>query len=114
MVSDFIEERDSYLALRDEHYKMIAQTEPNQSQSARQLFEYGMDIGTMNCFWTKLVLQYEWLKQNILFESLNMSGCLTPDALVASRLNQKPGGKQPIMRDTVWAGIPQKLVLEHG
>lgn len=24
-----------------------------------------------------------------------------PDALVASRLNRKPGGKQPAMRDTV-------------
>ena len=37
-----------------------------------------------------------------------------PDALVASRLNRKPGGKQPVMHDTVWAGKPQKLVLDDG
>ena len=37
-----------------------------------------------------------------------------PDALVASCLNRKPGGKQPSMCDTVWAGKPQKLVLEDG
>ncbi len=31
------------------------------------------------------------------------------DALVVGQLNRKPGGKQPAMRDTVWAGKPQKL-----
>ena len=35
-----------------------------------------------------------------------------PDTLVASILNRKPGGKQPVMHDTVWAGKPQKLVLD--
>ena len=35
-----------------------------------------------------------------------------PDALVASRLNKKPGGKHPAMRDTVWAGKPQTLAME--
>ena len=29
------------------------------------------------------------------------------DALVASQLNKKPGGKQPATRDTVWCGKPQ-------
>ena len=33
---------------------------------------------------------------------------------MASRLNRKPGGKQPVMHDTVWAGKPQKLVLDDG
>ena len=37
-----------------------------------------------------------------------------PDALVVPRLNKKPGGKQPAMRDTTWAGKPQKLVMEDG
>ena len=36
------------------------------------------------------------------------------DALVAFRLNKKPGGNQPAMRDTVWAGQPQKLVEPDG
>ena len=33
---------------------------------------------------------------------------------MVSRLNKKPGGKQPAMRDTTWAGRPQKLVMEDG
>lgn len=37
-----------------------------------------------------------------------------PDALVVSRLNKKPGGRQPAMRDTTWAGKPQKLVMDDG
>lgn len=37
-----------------------------------------------------------------------------PNALVASRLNKKQGGSQPRMRDTVWAGKPQKLVHDDG
>ena len=34
--------------------------------------------------------------------------------LVVGRLNKKPGGKQPVMRDTVWAGKTQRLVKEDG
>ena len=37
-----------------------------------------------------------------------------PDALVASQLNKKPGGAQPAMRDTVWAGKMQKHVEPDG
>ena len=37
-----------------------------------------------------------------------------PNALVASRFNQKPGEAQPKMRDTTWAGKVQKLVNLDG
>ena len=36
------------------------------------------------------------------------------DALNASRMNVRPGGKQPCMRDTVWAGQVQKMVDGKG
>ena len=39
---------------------------------------------------------------------------LAPDALVTSRLNKKPGGQQPAVRDTIWGGKAQKLVMENG
>ena len=39
---------------------------------------------------------------------------VAPDALVASRLNRRPGGKQPAMKDTVWGRKPQKLVQDNG
>ena len=37
-----------------------------------------------------------------------------PVALVTSRLNKKTGGQQPAMRDTIWGGKVQKLVMEDG
>ena len=36
------------------------------------------------------------------------------DALNADRMNVGPGGKQPVMRDTVWGGQVQKMVDANG
>ena len=36
------------------------------------------------------------------------------EALNVKRMNVKPGGKQPVMSDTVWNGVAQKLVDETG
>ena len=36
------------------------------------------------------------------------------DALIASKINKGPGGKQPKMRDTVWNGQPQTMALPDG
>ena len=41
LVSDFIEERDGYLALTDDMHKLMSQTEPTLPQSGREIFEYG-------------------------------------------------------------------------
>lgn len=41
MVSDFIEEKDGYLAISDSLYKTIKQGDPSVSQSVRVIFEYG-------------------------------------------------------------------------
>ena len=61
-------------------------------------------------------------------KAIDYSGCLTKalaiiytayaeDSLNANRMNAKPGGQQPLMRDTEWNGSPQSLkmrVLERG
>ena len=36
------------------------------------------------------------------------------DALVANRMSAKPGGKQPVMHDTIWQGKRQSMVFEEG
>ena len=36
------------------------------------------------------------------------------DALNASKMNAHPGGKQPLMRDTVWQGRVQRMVFSIG
>ena len=49
-------------------------------------------------------------------------GCSTTQAvmermlrcLIASRMNAKPGGKQPLLRDTVWDGKVQRMVYSIG
>jgi hypothetical protein len=45
------------------------------------------------------------------FDNSSGHACKAEDALVASRMNVNPGGKQPLMRDTTftpsWSGVPQ-------
>ena len=37
-----------------------------------------------------------------------------PDGLNANNMNVYPGGKQPLMRDTEFNGVVQKMVLPDG
>ena len=39
---------------------------------------------------------------------------MADDALDATKMNVTPGGKQPLMRETVWAGQPQTMVFSLG
>ena len=126
MVSDFIEERDGYLALSDDLHKMMSQTEPTLPQSGREIFEYGKNkegywnndlfleqmqvaIRVAEAKYPPRVFSHVWV-----FDHSCGHTAYAPDALVASRVNKKPGGKQPAMRDTVWAGKPQKLNMDDG
>ena len=43
-----------------------------------------------------------------IFDQSSCHKAYADDALNASRMNVHPGGKQPCMRDTVWAGRVQK------
>ena len=52
-------------------------------------------------------------EKNTLVFIFDQSSCHKADAenaLNITRMNVRPGGKQPCMRDTVWAGQVQKLV----
>ena len=49
-----------------------------------------------------------------LFDHSSCHKAYAPDALNSRRTNVRPGGAQPAMRDTEWAGRPQKLVDENG
>lgn len=48
------------------------------------------------------------------FDQSSCHKAMSPDALDASKMNVNPGGKQPAMHDTVWAGEPQKTCLNLG
>ncbi|CAG8780141.1 2667_t:CDS:2 [Cetraspora pellucida] len=45
------------------------------------------------------------------FDNATSHKVMAPDALVAARINLKPGGQQPKMRNTVWNGETQTMVF---
>ena len=49
-----------------------------------------------------------------IFDHSSCHGTFADDALCASKMNLKPGGKQPKMHDTYWKGKLQRLVLPDG
>ncbi len=49
-----------------------------------------------------------------LFDQSSCHKAYAPDALNATHMNVHPGGAQPALHDTVWAGRPQKLVGSDG
>ena len=49
-----------------------------------------------------------------MFDQSSCHKAMADDRLDASRMNVNPGGKQPLMRDTVWAGRPQSMVFALG
>ena len=49
-----------------------------------------------------------------LFDNAPSHQKVADDALNADKMNVGPGGKQPVMRDTIWGGKVQRMVDEHG
>lgn len=108
MVLDFVDEVNGYV--RDEH------------DQARLLLETQRD----GYFTNDLLLQQVEITVNIfervhphargifLFDNAPSHKELAEDALNADKMNVGPGGKQPVMRNTVWNGEVQKLVNENG
>ena len=49
-----------------------------------------------------------------IFDHSSCHGAYSEDSLNAYKMNAKPGGKQPKMRDTVWQGKVQHMVFRIG
>ena len=126
MVSDFVEEKGGYLALSDAEYDLEKELDASIKQSARVLFEYGNNHG----YWDseKFLKQMDdalkiaeikyppsgGYRHVFLFDHSCGHTAYSKDALVASRMNRKDGGKQPRMRDTVWEGNTQRMLHVDG
>ena len=125
MVSDFVEEYDGYLCLSDEQFERAKADTPSIVRSARVAFEYGSECGG---YWTgeRFMMQmktasdisefkYPSHSHSIAF-ILDQSSChrkFDEKALIARNILVKDGGPRRI-RDTVWAGRPQSMVLPDG
>ena len=128
MVSEFIEEKDGYLALSDEQYELeVDNADEDVDKSACVIFEIG---GQRDGYWNSDQFMEQMEKAVKIAEVKYPSSqgyhhiwCLdhscghtamAEDALIAHNMNKGPGGKQPRMRDTVWNGQPQSLTLPDG
>ena len=120
MVSDYIDQHSGFLRLSDEEHALATATDPDFPKEARALLEYGAD---KEGYWTgeKFMANVQQGLQSLSTDQtstpLYHSSChraFADDALNAKRMNVKPGGAQPCMRDTVWAGRVQKMVFENG
>ena len=126
MVSDFIEEYDGYLRLDNAEYETAKCTNPNVKKEARFLLKYGADsegYQDSNKFMQQVKqaveiaeFKYPSERYNLLFLFDQSSGhtAYDDDALIVSRMNVKPGGSQPKMRDTVYDGVTQRMVFDDG
>lgn len=125
MVSDFIDEHDGYLCLSEQQYQHAKAMNPNVQQHARVVFEYGSECGgywTGDRFMAQMKtacditeMKYPPSSHTVVF-ILDQSSChrkFDERALVARNILVKDGGSRRV-RDTVWAGQPQSMVLPDG
>lgn len=121
MVSDFIEQHDGFLRLPE-----FQARHADLPSTARVLLEYGAEkegywnserfINNVKDALKIAAFKYP-ARRNTLVFVFDQSSChkaFAEDALNASRMNVRPGGKQPCMRDTVWAGRVQRMVDDDG
>ena len=125
MVSDFVDHHNGYLQLTDEEYAVAKVFDPDM-QSAWVLLEYGAE---REGYWTsekfmhnvrgavKIAKQkYPAISYTVcwIFDQSSCHKAYAEDALNAKRMNLRPGGAQPQMRDTIWAGKVQRMVMPDG
>ena len=127
MVSDFVDERQGYLAPTEEEYERVSQNDSAIPKQARQLLAYGEN---QEGYWTcqKFMQQLEaavkiaeikypkadrW-KWVWIFDQSSCHTAMAEDTLDVTKMNVGPGGKQPKMPDTVWAGEVQKMCYNLG
>ena len=127
MVSDFVDERNGYLALTNEEFDRLSQTNPDIKKQARCLLLYGE---SKEGYWTSenfleqmkhavAIANVRYPKEEgwkvvWVFDQSSCHKAMASDALDVSKMNVNPGGKQPKMRDTVWGGKPQKMCFNLG
>lgn len=126
MISDFVTEHDGLLKLSDSELEIARHDNITINQEARQILHYG---AASEGYWTSekflvqvqsaiTIAEFKYPKDsNTLVWLFDQSSChcaYNDDALNVKRMNVKPGGAQPVMRDTCWNGKTQKMVLSDG
>ena len=126
MVSDFITQQMGFLRLSDQEHDIAKTLRHDFPQTARALLEYG---GDKEGYWTgekfmanvkdaaaiaKFLFPAERYTIVWIFDQSSCHRAFSENALNARRMNVRPGGAQPCLRDTMWAGRIQTMVDENG
>ena len=126
MVSDFVDEPNGFLALSDAEYESAKISNPHIRKYVRAFLEYRE---SKEGYWTRdkfiaqmekniIIAEIKYPKINgwqhlWVFDHSSCHAAMADDALDVAKMNVKPGGKQRIMRDTVWDGKIWKLYFTN-
>lgn len=109
MVSDFIDEATSdYLQHDDKMARLLLETNSDGYFDSDKLIsqvERAIDI---------FESRHPDAQALFLFDNAPSHKKCAEDALNADKMNVRPGGKQPLLRDTIFDGQVQKMVMDDG
>ena len=128
MVSDFIDEFGGFLTLTEEELKRRDEEDPTVPLLAREVTEvgaqhdgcYDSDKFCLQVAKATRIAAFKYPPERydvyFVFDQAKTHTPYTADALIASRMNVKPGGEQPVMRVSPFVvnGAPQRMVLPDG
>ena len=123
MVSEFLTEAHGRLCLSDEQvfdHRNIPKEARVYLQPGKNQEGYWTSEHLINQVETKAIPIFEAIFPNCIglfaFDNSSNHAAFKSDALVASKMNLKPGGKQPKMKDTVFGSNNQRqsMVNENG
>ena len=109
MVSDFIEEASGdYLRHDDEHARLLLETQTDgYFDSEKFLVQVDKAIDIFEA-------KYPLHQGLFLFDNASSHKKCPDNTLKVENMNVRPGGKQPVMRNTVFNGVQQQMVLPDG
>ena len=108
MVSDFVEEVGGYLRFGSQEARILLE---HQSEG---YFTNEMFIDQVKTAIDIFEMKYPEHQGLFIFDNAPSHRKKPPDSLNAEKMNISDGGKQPHMRDTVWRGRLQRMVMENG
>ena len=126
MVSDFVTEFDGLLQLSIKEYRRAAESDPSIRMCAREILKFGSGsegywnnarfLKQMEMAIKIADIKYPSDKYSKVWVFDQSSGhcAFREDALHVTRMNVGSGGAQPRMRDTIWDGRVQIMVLADG
>ena len=126
MVSDFVDEYNGYLRLSDEEFDREKDSHSGLWKEARSFLKIGAEY---EGYWDSVkflkqvehsitIAELKYPKEThsliFLFDQSSGHKAFANDALNVNRMNVNPGGAQPRLRDTIWNGRSQRMVLSDG